>query len=109
VGEIGKYGILIMMKAGIPNCQAHHIIQEAAVVGYVGPHNERYGRYAAPAIILTTAQHELATGAQHLSPECATDAAERIVAGQALRAAQQSVDRLRAAIDEAWTSILEDI
>lgn len=62
-GRIGPHSALSAANSGHPECQAHHIIQDRAVRDVPG---YSYGR--APAIVLATTQHALATYYQNHAP-----------------------------------------
>ncbi|WP_109474665.1 PKD domain-containing protein [Ornithinimicrobium cavernae] len=83
VGMIGTYRDLSRANRGTGHlCHAHHIVQHAAVKGYV----PGYTRGDASAIILTVQQH-FATYAVQRTPGRGTLGAEKQIAKMALRAA----------------------
>jgi hypothetical protein len=101
-GTIGTYGALRAANAGHPECNAHHIIQHAAVREVSG-----YNRDAAPAIVLlgpSTAPgtpHYNATQAQRAASVCGSYGAERQVGVDALRAAGMPSPVVAAALQAA--------
>ncbi len=95
VGKIGPYGSL----PRAPGCERHHIIQQVAVNGGVVDH---YKESSAPAIIMTTAAHRLATNAQDRTVICgATYEDERQVAANALLVGGVDPERRDEAIRQA--------
>ena len=93
-GKIDSFAKLAPYAAfGI--CERHHIIQQAAVRGFVTVANGFLGNYSkdkAPAILLSRPNHRLATNAQDRAPWCGTYGDEKDVAVFALEAAGQAAN-----------------
>lgn len=72
VGDIGSYKEMAAKNKGTGMlCNAHHIIQDAAAKGTsTGANGFAYSSSKAPAIIMTVANHTIATAWQNGSDEC---------------------------------------
>lgn len=95
-GSLGTYGELTNVNKGFPQCEAHHIIQHAAVRDVPG-----YSYSGSPAVVLSWAQHQLATAAQNTATVGGTYGAEVTVADRALVAAGQLDYVISAALNRA--------
>ena len=101
-GTIGSYLSLRLANAGFPGCDAHHIIQHAAVRDVSG-----YDKDTAPAIVLVGpstlpgTQHYNATQAQRAATVGGTYGDERVVGVSALAAAGMPAPVILAALAAA--------
>jgi RHS repeat-associated protein len=109
-GTIGSYADLLRANAGQPHCNAHHIIQHAAVRDVPG-----YSKYDAPAIVLIGpaivpgTPHYYATQAQRAASVGGSYGAERQVAVAALRAAGMPASVVLASLEAADSYFTGDI
>ncbi|MGY6500406.1 MAG: RHS repeat-associated core domain-containing protein [Acidimicrobiales bacterium] len=90
VGTIGPYSALTAGNKGQAGCEAHHIIQDSAILGVKhipGHPANKYSSSAAPAIVLSREQHARATAVQRTDWRQGTYADEEAVGRQALEAA----------------------